>query len=460
MVDLQLKIFEHANLCGKDCFEKKDDGSIENLEDCSVICCVGCGRKCHMECHRVPKSVSEGVKMVPRNNRPNALFGEFSYMRIVCENCANWLMIDVPPGVTPSFMVLFTRMAKKLIEENYTTKNLSEAADVGASNSTSARASRKRKKLSSDENVIDCDDHDLLLEMKDMLLKFTEKLDNIETGGKESSDRIKDEIVTLQKEVNDSYNGIESKISQVNGEINGMNICMKKIDGRFDSKHLEIENGLQKGFNSLWDKTEKFLSPRSHNLMRGNKIQSLRKQALLNTATAYQATPRKTSSGGGQGCNRSGSSTESIFGDAIPRRLFRSERKQFIYENAVVVSYVDPSITPKKMMNILCKNDVIRQTCEENETAIEIKRLTKRHMTEEDLKLLKFGVSYRIGANQEVFELLRSGVVFASHWEIRDWLNKDENADNDKDFGSSQMNGESSGLTDCESGNNVFLAKI
>lgn len=85
MANLDLKIFEHANLCGDDCFEKRNDGTREKLEECSIVYCVGCGRKCHMECHRVPKSVSEGVKMVPKNNRVNALL--FVYEDCVRKLC-------------------------------------------------------------------------------------------------------------------------------------------------------------------------------------------------------------------------------------------------------------------------------------------------------------------------------------------------------------------------------------
>lgn len=44
------------------------------------------------------------------------------------------------------------------------------------------------------------------------------------------------------------------------------------------------------------------------------------------------------------------------------------------------------------MMDILRKNEVIQRSVNENEGAIEIKRLTKRHMSESDIMQLRFGV--------------------------------------------------------------------
>lgn len=361
-------------------------------------------------------------------------------------------MIDVPMGATPSFMVLFSRMAKKIIEEKYVEKGSAGVADTGASGSCSGQVSKKRKKVSNDEDTQE--ENELLMEMRKLLLTCTNKLENIEKSGQKSSNRIEKQIVSLQKEVNKSYIGIESKISQVNDEIKGVNICVSKIDNRLDNKHLDIEDGLQKGFNSLWDKTEKFLSPRSHNLARRNKAPSLWKQTLVRNSTAYTVTPRP-SHDGGQVIERSGSSTENIFGSAIPRRLFRNERRQFLHENAVVVSYVDPSITPRKMMDIMRKNEVIEKAYNEDESVIEIKRLTKRHMTDDDLKLLKFGVSYRIGANDAIYGILRGGRLFASHWEIRDWVNKDESNGDERSMGDTHNDDGNGGMREEVSSDNI-----
>lgn len=77
-INLNLKVLEGARLCSDECVEKHDNGDLEKLSTRSIVKCVGCGRKCHMECHKVPQTLSKGIKDIPVNNRVNAFFSECS----------------------------------------------------------------------------------------------------------------------------------------------------------------------------------------------------------------------------------------------------------------------------------------------------------------------------------------------------------------------------------------------
>lgn len=153
----------------------------------------------------------------------------------------------------------------------------------------------------------------------------------------------------------------------------------------------------------------------------------MRKTAILNSVAAVSVTPRPSALVDDLVVTAGSSAEQGIFGQIVPRRLFGNETDTFFsHEKAVVVSYVDPAITPKQMMNILKKNEIIGRSVCENEKAIEIKRLTKRHMSEADIRQLKFGVSYRIGSSSEICEILQSGSLFAPHWEVREWKDGSE----------------------------------
>lgn len=453
MVNLNLRIFEHAKLCSNDCFEKTDDGELKSLGAESVVACVGCGRKCHLECHKVPKTLSESVKAIPKNNKINSLFGENSYMRLVCENCANWLMMDVPPGTTPSFMMMFTGMVNKLIEDSYILKDdkMKDVTQIAAKkldtgSSSAIRSTRnsgsgstlgsKRKRMAGEDVTAD---NDILIEMKELLMLYTKKLDENEKRSQENVNKIVSKLYGMDESLGISNNKIESGISQISDDIKLVNSNVSKLDGAIDINGSKLSDGLQIGFNKLWDKTEKLLTPKvsftpRSQFQRNNRGNTfMRKSAILNSTTVT-VTPRPSMSVAESSGVATGSSAEQgIFGQVVPRRLFGNETDRlFSHERAVVVSYVDPMITPKKMMDILRKNEVIQRAVNENEGAIEVRRLTKRHMSESDIMQLRFGVSYRIGGSNEICDILQSGILFAPHWEVREWVNREGVEENGK----------------------------
>lgn len=77
------------------------------------------------------------------------------------------------------------------------------------------------------------------------------------------------------------------------------------------------------------------------------------------------------------------------------------------------------------MLNILNKNAQLSDALISDSNSVEITRLTKRNMSEEEIRSYKYGVSYRIGVREELFDILNDGSVFAPHWEIRKWFDKD-----------------------------------
>lgn len=75
----------------------------------------------------------------------------------------------------------------------------------------------------------------------------------------------------------------------------------------------------------------------------------------------------------------------------------------------------------------MSKNSEIDNAVKDNINCIEINRLTKKGLTEEEIRSMKYGVSYRIGANENIFNIIKTGLLFAPHWEIREWVEKDNN---------------------------------
>lgn len=427
--NLDLKLLEHARICNNECKEKMDDGSLHGLTTISSFSCVGCGRNCHMECHRVPKSLCEAVKKVPTNNRVNSYFGEYSYMRLVCENCANWLMVDVKGGETPSFLSLFTKLIDKTIKEKYVLKNVNESMGerVPPVTGLNARANAKRKKPSDN----DIEETGLLDEMRKMMASCMEKLDGIDKKIDTSSNDASAKFSALSEMSSKSSRVITGKLSTMDSCVGNINQKLCDIDKKMDLKHGEMENGLQRGFNNLIDKTEKLLSPLTPK--RNERRFSFRHQAMVNSARKFSASSRLNGYSGvvKDAATLQGSSTENeIFGTIVPRRLFNGSEngtKGFIHEKAVHLRYVDPLITPTKLLKIMSKNSEIDNAVKDNINCIEINRLTKKGLTEEEIRSMKYGVSYRIGANENIFNIIKTGLLFAPHWEIREWVEKDNN---------------------------------
>lgn len=431
-INLNLRILENARMCNNECKEKLDDGSLHGLTNVSSFSCVGCGRACHMECHKVPKSLSEAIKKIPMNNRVHSFFGEFSYMRLVCENCANWLMVDMRVGETPSFLLLFTKLVNKIIKDKYVLKSgnevMVENSEPANNTVLNARVNAKRKKTS--EN--DIEETGLINEMKKMMASCLEKLEvmdkKIDTNHKDMDSGIST-ITDMTIENTRSITGSLSTMDNYFGELRGK---LLDIDGKIDSKHGEMENGIQEGFNNLINKTEKLLSPMTPK--RNGRNVSFRQQAMVNSARKFSAAQRLNSDVLKTANTSHGSSIENeSFGTVIPRRLFNSSdsgARGFIHDKAIHLRYVDPIITPNKILGILKKNSVISDAIKNNSKCIEINRLTKRHLTEEEIRSLKYGVSYRIGSDENIFDIVKGGSLFAPHWEIRDWIERENNTTN------------------------------
>lgn len=457
-IDLNLKLLDGAKICDKECVEKHDNGELEKLSTPSIVKCVGCGRQCHMECHKVPMSLSKGIKEMPQNNRVNAFFHEHSYLRIVCDNCANWLMTDVGRGNTPSFLLLFTRMVDKIIKDKYMLKSDygkdidnqnvadNQVAQTGQSGQF-ALNTRKRKKLSGTDD--DDDENSILSDMRNMMLSCMDKLENMDKKFDANLKHTGNGLYLINKVVEsnqqlinrnftticDSTHNINEKLSSIDGKIDvkhsDINEKLSLIDGKIDVKHGDIESGLQKGFNNLMDKTEKLLSPMTPNRFR--KIDPLRKKAIMQSARKISNTPhtRAYADLARSATSQTGSSTQNdLFGAVIPRKLFIDEENGkgpsngFRHEKAIYLRYVDPLVTPSKMINILNKDIRINEAINKNNGCIEITRLTKKGISEDEIKALRFGVSYRIGAEDSIFDIIGDGSLFAPHWEIRNWIDK------------------------------------
>lgn len=430
-INLRFNVFKEAKLCSSECVEVLDDGTRSKLNAASVVSCVGCGKKCHLECHKVPNQLINAVKSVPMNNRVHAYFGEQSYMRLVCDNCANWLNCDVPKDSSPTFLTLFTKLAERLIKEKYVLKE----KDITDQESTAASSSgRKRKKLSMD----DSDETNLLGDLMKIMQSCVGKLDRIEQKCDVGSSNVESGFSAMKEAMKASNNDIGKSVQNICDTLLNVNDKLTNVDLKIDSKHDVIESGIQSGFNDLLNKTEKLLSP----LTPRGKVRrnDLRTRALVNSAimaTTPRAKPNYTSYA--DILKKPGTSSDDvIFGAVVPRRLFDGQQgnrpaigPNFRHKDAVHLRYVDPMVTPKKMICILRKNSRLNEELDIDINSVEITRLTKRTMTEEDIRSYKFGVSYRIGVKSDLYDILNDGSVFAPHWEMRRWIDKGRNRPND-----------------------------
>lgn len=421
-LNLSLKTLNNVKICDNECKEKLDNGDLCDLTSKSVVACVGCGRKCHMECHKIPKALVEAVKIVPTNNRIQAFFGDYSYLRMVCDNCANWLMMGLKGDEKPSFLTLFTRMAEKIIHEKYVLKG--EVHEEPAPSAAANLNLRKRKKVSED----DTEGTDLLNEMMNLMSTCVAKLDKIEEkcelnakGNVTGFNSLNEVVVETQKSMNRGMMAICDKMV-------GMTEKMSEIDGKIETKNDAIENGIQVGFNNLIQKTENLLSPITP-MIQACRRNDLRRMATIKSAATQLHTPKARSFSSILETNKGTATDNEAFGSIVPRKLFQkggdNGQGSFYHEKAIYIRYVDPAITPKKMLDILKKDVAVNEAISKDERNIEITRLTKKALSEDDIRSYKFGVSYRIGASEDIFDTLNNGSMFATHWEIRPWVNKD-----------------------------------
>lgn len=213
MPAFNLELFDDAKLCSTNC--KCDDGdgnSVQMTKEYSVYC-VGCGRECHMPCHKVSHSITAAVKRVPINNRMNAYFGECSYMRIVCDNCANLLITNVPSGEKSCFLTLFNRLAK--------TNNEAKDSNVADTNDSGAPLPHRNKKRKADDTI---DEHnEAISDIKRLLEKCFVKLSNVENVSSQVQSTVVrngEQLDKLDKSNIDSSKNLTKKLDDIVGEIN------------------------------------------------------------------------------------------------------------------------------------------------------------------------------------------------------------------------------------------------
>lgn len=412
-----LDVLDKAKICSTNC----------NPDNPCAVYCVGCGRSCHLACHKVPDQMITSVSAIPKNNRVNGYFGECSYIRLVCDNCANLLISNVPKNGKPCFLSLFNELAKK--------KN--EVIDI---TDTDTRQSQRNKRKKSDECDAELTDgNSEMTEMKRLLEKCIVKLNNVETAATK----------TIANKLNEIENAQKSTLAKL--QSNGH--ALEVINTKFDRNATSIDDGMQKGFNRLSELTEKLCTPlNTPHRFGSSRASSMRKYAMDNRArnNYLNGTPTSKPFGGPNIPTESGTATgdEGLFGPAVPRKLnFNAgdnqrsgggPRKEFRHENAIYIRFVDSSITPAKMTEIMMRNEKIKEAFDINPEVIEVTRLVKNRFTEAEIAQRRFGVSYRIGCSSELFKVVGEKEIWASHWEIRPW---------DKHYGNNDHNGQRSGDT-------------
>lgn len=130
-----------------------------------------------------------------------------------------------------------------------------------------------------------------------------------------------------------------------------------------------------------------------------------------------------------------------IFGPAVNRRIDfgsrnnetapKQKQSQFQHDTAIFVRYVDPSITAVKMLDIVKMNEVLKEALKNDPGAVEVTRLVKKSLTEDQITGFRNGVSYRIGCTESLFEALQAKSNWATHWQIRPWDNEYKNTENE-----------------------------
>lgn len=449
-IKLNLNVIPDAKICTNECTFKHDNGNLEKLGADSIIFCVGCGRKCHMECHNTPIALINSFKMVPRNNRNMAYFGEMSYLRIVCDNCANMLMANVPTNTKPCFQFLFEQVANKVIERKL--KSLEEelkAKEPIEPKQNGNNGTAKRKKPSDDTHYSDDSENEvskkyIKTELKSMLQDL---LDAQLVNFKDCVSKIGKDVKLNIVKTNDN---LGAKITAVDKLVNA---CSMKLDGH----NMTIDDGFQKGFNNLMENAHKWLSPcitptptRNTNgrpSLRKNLLQSKFKQrqmydqtgmrqsgeekdnSLNNTPRYYRASAKRGPTLPTEGGI---SQDNDVFGPAVKRRIDftavnnqgdrpRQAKSRFQHSNAIYLRYVNPQITAEKMMIIIKRNPLLNEAIVKDPNAVEINRLVKSSLTEDQIANFKSGVSYRIGCEDHLLATLMDKGNWATHWEIRQW---------------------------------------
>lgn len=434
---LELPTIPGAKICGSDCVFRNSNGSIDALK-AGIVSCVGCGTACHMQCHKVTGDLFESVKALPKNNRATAHFGEASNVRLVCDNCLTWLNCEVPVDTKATFQLVFSRIAAKIISEKY--------VDTPKSRDTSN--ARKRRLADNGEAI----NVDAVFEMKDMISKCLNELDNLkkksETDEKALTDRL-DKLSTCM--VDSMANAMipvkDCIISKCDELTDGLKTnCIKidnlanKIDEKIGLELTMVENG---NFNGVDRSPGTVSTPiRSVNAVPRSPRSTIRRRAMMNNArtlllSGHSETPRTTlfrNSGPTMPTQSGTAATDDVFGPVVHRGQDNRSamingnddntsrpRAQFKQKNAIYLRFVSSSITVNKMREILQRNGTIAQCLVESESNIEITRLIKKNVPEESFARRKHGVSYRIGCPENIYPIISDPGFWASHWEMRPW---------------------------------------
>lgn len=183
---LELPTLSGAKICSTECVYRQNDGSIEALKS-GLVSCVGCGKPCHMQCHKVTGDLLDTIRTMPKNNRCNAYFGEASNVRIVCDNCLTWLNCEVPTDSRSCFLLVFSRIAAKLISERY-----GEGMKGHETSNT-----RKRRLVNGGEMI----NVDTVTELKDMIGKCLSKMGDIERNNETGVKSMSSQLVMMAERI-------------------------------------------------------------------------------------------------------------------------------------------------------------------------------------------------------------------------------------------------------------------
>lgn len=456
-INLEIPILKDAKICSRACEYKHDDGQLEILGNNSLVTCVGCGKKCHMQCQKIPNNLVESVNSVPQNNRIFAYFGQMSYMRVVCDNCANLLNSNVDKGKQPTFQSLFEKIATEVFEKKLKEREneMKMNMNVEPIQSTSFQINSLKRKKSNMDGDTEEDSHD---PTNNILISLLAKIEEMNGFMKLQQDQSKiqyNDVTKLISDVGESVNlNIDAKNEILNTKIDSVKQIIGECALKLERNESSIDDGLQKGFNNLFENVQKCITPLL-TPVRVNPRSSLRRAAFTNNTTEnHSDTPRSRWSQNNVGPNLPTESGRNenveIFGPAISRRInfgkesqenAKAVRPQFRHNNAIYVRYVDSSITADKMLNIVKINQVLNEAIQHDPGVIEINRLVKKSLTEEEIARFKNGVSFRIGCADFLFEALQSKENWANHWEIRLW---DPNFKTNEKRNSDEMETESS----------------
>lgn len=445
-ISLNMKLIPEAKICNSDCDFKNDDGTLEVLGEISLVYCIGCGRKCHMECHKVPTLLINSVKMVPPKSRNCAYMGDLSYLKIVCDNCANLLMANVPMNTRPCFQVLFEQMANKVLlkkikelEEELTKK---EAAPLPQTSSQVQAGKRKKADNDNDDNATNDD-------LKSFITDVMKKLNDMEHKASTRSTLIESHLNDIKGNFVKANSGIESSIKNIHNSLGAqlnavdtmVNNCSMKLDRnlmKIEKNDVDIDNGLQKGFNNLMETAPQWLSPCLTPIRCNENRSSLRKSVLQKSVNIRLGTLNETPKSNRFNAQRGpklptevGSNEDNdIFGPKVRRRVDfndmkasndKPKQKMFKHDAAIYLRYVNAQITAEKMLDIVKKNPILKEAIDNDPDSVEINRLVKSSLTEDQIANFKNGISYRIGCVNSLLNDLMNKANWATHWEMRQW---------------------------------------